>query len=428
MDPHFSLLLSLLSAVALSGLIGLEREMHIQKDHDEKNVLGGLRTYSMMGLLGFLAQYFFGNGGGIWMLSLVFLASISFPLISHFTLSWKEKRLGITSELSLVASFLVGVLVGMENLLLALMVSILFTGLLALKGILHSLARHINTSELIAILEFLILSFIVLQILPSSWEDPFEFFDWQPKIVWLMVVLVAAIRFIGYFLSKIFGGENSLLLSGIVGGFLSSTAVTTGVAEESKDSQKTIFFLIPILLASGIMFFRVIAEIAVVSQESLPLFSKILFPLFVMGVLAILMGGVFFLKEKRKKDIKTAPSIKQPLNLSSALSFGAFFLIILILSEKISLLFPDSVWGLFLTGAIAGLTDVDAITLAMTNLAKAGEIHSSLAAEVIFIAVVSNTLVKIGIVFLFGSFHLFRSLALALGCILLLGGAVLLLA
>jgi uncharacterized membrane protein (DUF4010 family) len=423
---NFSLILSLLSAMGLSGLIGLEREMHIQKHNNERNVLGGLRTYSMMGLLGFLAQYFLNVTGGIWITFLVFFAAISFPLISHFTLAWKEKRLGITSELSLVASFLVGILIGMDNLLLALMVSILFTGLLALKSFLHSIARHISTSELIAILEFLILSFIVLQILPSSWEDPFGFFDWRPKIVWLMVVLVAGIRFIGYFLSKIFGGENTLLLSGIVGGFLSSTAVTTGVAQESKSSPKTVFFLVPILLASGIMFFRVIVEIIVISQNSAHLFAKVLFPLFIMGVLTIAIGIFFFLREKKKKTIKNSPSPKQPLNLISAISFGAFFLIILILSEKISVLFPHSGWGLFLTGAIAGLADVDAITLAMTNLAKTGEISSALAAEVIFIAVVSNTFVKMGIVLLFGSYHLFKSLVVALGCVLFVGGVTLL--
>jgi uncharacterized membrane protein (DUF4010 family) len=105
-------------------------------------------------------------------------------------------------------------LVAHEQLYLAIAVSILFTGLLVLKIGLHKIAKKINQDELLAILKFFILTAIILPILPYSWEDPIGFFDWRPQVIWLMVVLVASIRFVGYFLSKFFGSEKSILFRG----------------------------------------------------------------------------------------------------------------------------------------------------------------------------------------------------------------------
>jgi uncharacterized membrane protein (DUF4010 family) len=213
--PEFSsLLLSLLTASALSGLIGLEREMHIQNEEPDGSQFGGMRTYSMMGGLGFLGAYVALEISAPWLLFAVFSACTIFLFISHALVSVFQRQFGITSQLSLIASFLVGVLVAHEQLYLAIAVSILFTGLLVLKIGLHKIAKKINQDELLAILKFFILTAIILPILPYSWEDPIGFFDWRPQVIWLMVVLVASIRFVGYFLSKFFGSEKAFFFRG----------------------------------------------------------------------------------------------------------------------------------------------------------------------------------------------------------------------
>lgn len=425
MTDFSTLLVNLLTATALAGLIGLEREMRYQRNEQKSNInLGGLRTFAMMGVLGFLGTFLSQHFDSLWILLAIFGATLSFSLVSHTLSAFRQSHFGITSEFSLLASFLVGVLIAINEMLLAVAISVLFTGLLALKSGLHKMAKMIDQEELVAILKFFILSAIILPLLPSSWVDPFGFFDWRPQTVWLMVVLVASIRFVGYFLGKLIGEEKSILLSGIVGGLVSSTAVTTGVAQESKGKKAILIFLIPILVASGIMFVRVLFEVAVVAGGEHDFFTSLLWPLLTMSILSVLLAVyLLFQGKSQKKPVKTNVELKQPLQMKSALAFGAFFLLVLLISEKISLFFSDS--GLLVTGAISGLTDVDAITLAMANLVRNGEVDTLLASQVVLIAVAVNTLVKVGIVFLFGSRELFKWAFVSIVGILIVGGGVL---
>jgi uncharacterized membrane protein (DUF4010 family) len=337
--PEFSsLLLSLLTASALSGLIGLEREMHIQNEEPDGSQFGGMRTYSMMGGLGFLGAYVALEISAPWLLFAVFSACTIFLFISHALVSVFQRQFGITSQLSLIASFLVGVLVAHEQLYLAIAVSILFTGLLVLKIGLHKIAKKINQDELLAILKFFILTAIILPILPYSWEDPIGFFDWRPQVIWLMVVLVASIRFVGYFLSKFFGSEKSILFSGIVGGFVSSTAVTMGISQQSEGKRRVIIFLVPILIASAIMFFRVLFEIIIVAPAQKELLLNVA-PVLLVSSAGLIFLSVFLIvkrirEHKKNGDIKTTINIDQPLQMKSAIAFGLFFLSILLVAEK----------------------------------------------------------------------------------------------
>ncbi|MEI7510541.1 MAG: DUF4010 domain-containing protein [Candidatus Peregrinibacteria bacterium] len=409
-------LLLFLSATGLSGLIGLEREMRIQRKDEEETVIGGMRTHAMLGSLGFLVSFVAENFSG-WFLPLLGFGIFGIMAISHTLFALETRRYGMTSMFSLFASFIIGVFVSYNFLVMALTVSVFFTGILAFPERFHGLAERINKKELLSILQFLIFSFIILQILPASWIDPFGFFDWAPRKVWLMVMFVAAIRFIGYFLSKFIGQSKGTLLSGIIGGLVSSTAVTTGIAQESKGKKESDIFLVPIFVASGMMFFRVILEIVIVSPhriQFLPLFGA----LAIMGVSAFVVGIFFFIRQKEGDTVlknEEDVEISQPLHMKSALYFGGFFLLILVASEKIALLFSDA--GLLAVGAIAGLTDVDAITLAMANHPGG----TTLPLVVIFIAITVNTLVKVGIVSIFGSRSLLKRVAIFTTLILFCG-------
>lgn len=431
MPEFFPPLVSLLMATGLAGLIGLEREMRFQQKEPDGNYFGGLRTHSMMGAIGFLATFMSGEMGFSSFLIAVFCVVFILLFISHTILILLQKRFGITSHLSLVASFFIGILVAIEEPYLALSVSILFTGLLALKIGLHKIVRQISREELLAILQFFILSSIILPLLPEHWTDPFGFFDWRPQTVWLMVVLVVSLRFIGYFLSKFLGSEKSILLSGIVGGFVSSTAVTMGIAQESKDHTRVKIFLIPILVASGIMFFRVILEVMVSAPRQTELWQFIFPPLVTMGLSSFLLSGILIASclRKKEKEVDSEPKtemiIRQPLQMRSALTFGLFFLFVLLLADKVAELFSDE--GLLIAAAIAGLSDVDAITLAASNLVRNGTIQADLASQVILVAVAVNTMVKAGLVFIFGSRKLFQFVFYSMGGVLSLGVLILLL-
>lgn len=421
MEDLGNLLVSLATATGLAGLIGLEREFRLQNKLLVESPLGGVRTFAMMGALGFLATFLSTEYRLTWLLPTLFVMAMLFPLITHAYFVFTRKLFSVITALALIVSFCIGILIAFDELYFALALSILFTGILALRDALHKVARKLSVDELFAILQFIILSAIILPILPKSWIDPFGFFDWRPQAVWLMVVLVAAIRFVGYFLAKVFGGEKGILVSGLIGGFVSSTAVTMGISQESKGKSGVIIFLAPILVASGIMFFRVLFEVIIVTQGRHGLLAEVVLPLGVVGVVSLVLAGVLLLyRKKQHKKIRTSSlEIDQPLQLHAALSFGLFFLFILLISEKIGEYFSAS--GLYITGAIAGLTDVDAITLAMANLVSLGDLQADVAARVILLAVAVNTLVKLSIVFVFGSVLLFRKLTLSLVGIFALG-------
>ena len=418
MPSFLEFLTLLLSAAGLAGLIGMEREMRIQKYSKDKTLKepfsAGLRSHSMVGALGFLTCFISEYFSKDLLIPITMGIFITF-LISHFVVMNKLSLYGMSSSFSFIASFIIGIFVQQDQIMMALVISLLFTVLLVLNNAFEYVAQKITQDEFFAIVKFLILSFVVLQVLPESWTDPFNFFDWRPQTIWIMIMLVASIRFIGYFLSKIIGQDKSILLSGIIGGLVSSTAVTTGIAQESKDSKKGNIFVIPILVASSIMFIRVIVEIVLVSSD-----IEFFIPLYVsFGLMAITSLGlsavlIFWKKESDGKNPEIA-NVSQPLHLKSALSFGLFFLFILIISEKMGIYFSEQ--GLLLVGAIAGLTDVDAITLAMAQK----ETYSSVHLSVIFIAVMVNTLVKIGIVAVFGSKKVLKRISLFLGSVFLVG-------
>jgi uncharacterized membrane protein (DUF4010 family) len=211
-----------------------------------------------------------------------------------------------------------------------------------------------------------------------------------------------------------------------VGGFVSSTAVTMGISQQSEGKRRVIIFLVPILIASAIMFFRVLFEIIIVAPAQKELLLNVA-PVLLVSSAGLIFLSVFLIvkrirEHKKNGDIKTTINIDQPLQMKSAIAFGLFFLSILLVAEKIAEFFPDS--GLILASALAGLTDVDAITLAMANLHRTGEISADIASQAILMAVLVNTLVKVGIVFLFGSKPLFKAMAYSIAAIVLLGGVV----
>lgn len=417
MESFLSVLVALATATGLSGLIGLEREMRVQKRLVVESPIGGLSTFAMMGALGFLASFISLQYDLAWIMPAVFAGAIGFLLISHAYFVFNEHKFSAITAFALIVSFLIGILVAYHETLVAIAVSILFTGILALRDALHQMAKRINIDELLAILQFFIVTAIILPMLPKSYVDPFGFFDWRPQTVWLMVALVASIRFVGYFLAKVIGSDKSILLLGIVGGLISSTAVTPGIARESRDNKQTLVFLIPLLIATGLMIARVLGLVTVVTGTRSALFASVVWPLAVaIAICALLAIGLILHRQHHRHQFKNAAiEIRQPLQMSFALFFGGFFLLILLISEKIAAHFSDS--GLYVTGAIAALTDVDAISLAMANLVKTEVVSATLAGRVILLAVIINTLVKVGIIFLFGSKKLLKAFTLSIGLV-----------
>lgn len=351
----------------------------------------------------------------------ILVAVIAFLLIaiSHTVSSFKMEKLGLTSEFSAVASFLVGVLVAHEEISLGIAIAILFTAILALRHWLHKIAENLAQEELFAILKFLIISAVVLPFLPNTYLDKWEIFN--PYHVWMMVIFVAGIRFIAFFLSKIIGTKKSLVITGVIGGLASSTAVTSALSDESKKNDKHInLFLAGILFANMLMFFRVILEVIVVNPK---MFLHILYPLMAMGIMAGILGLIAVLQKERDVKIQNEPEISQPFSLSEALKFGLFFLFVSAAAKTIPIFLGDM--GLYATAIVSGIADTDAITLSVANLVKTGDIAMKTGVTTIMLAVMVNTLVKIAIIFIFGARKLFKRSLISFLLIFSIGSLIL---
>ncbi len=406
-------ILLILTATGLAALIGLEREMRMQ-DSGKYGFFGGVRTFAMLGALGAISSMISDN-----FTILVALMAFALITISHTVCSLNDTKNGLTTEFSGFASFLVGVLVVKDMLISAIAVAILFTGILALRHALHKLAKNFEQRELFAILKFMIISAIILPLLPNTYLDQWEIFN--PYHVWLMVIFVAAIRFIAFFLGKIVGSKKSIVFTGLIGGLASSTAVTSTLSDESNHAKLNVApFVAGILFANMLMFFRVILEVFVVHPQMTP---AIFLPLASMGFMAGGLGFFALFYKKKNLNVKNEPEISQPFSLFEALKFGAFFVFIMAAGKLIPQFLGDI--GLYTTAAVSGLADTDAITLTIAKLVKIGDVTMRTGVATILLAVMVNTLVKIAIIAIFGSKKLFRASVAAFLLIFGVGASVL---
>ena len=276
--------------------------------------------------------------------------------------------------------------------------------LLALKGWLHNLARRIEPSDVEATLKFAIITLIILPLVPNTNFGPEGLEVINPYKTWLMVVLIAGLNFVGYILVKVVGREHGLGITGLLGGLVSSTAVTLSFSQRSRVEPKLSPVLaLAILLAWTVMFFRVVVEVGVVNFS---LAKSLTLGMLLMG--AVSLGICVLLWRRGRSTEKAAKTEKaevetghNPFELGDAIKFGGLFAVVIFVASAAQVYFGDA--GLYLAGALAGLTDVDAIALSMANLAQQDPAMSSAAARTIVIAVISNTMVKCGMTIWLGA-------------------------
>lgn len=407
MDTTLILIVKFLISIAIGALIGLERERK-----NQPNEFAGLRTFILIAILGTLSAYitqFFSNFIIISFIGLVILISIGYFVVTRL-----NGDFGLTTEIAAILTFLLGVLCFMdEGLQIAPILAIIITTLLAAKTFLHRFARHISEKELLSTLKFLIVAFVILPVLPNQTIGPLNVFN--PYQIWLMVVFISAISYTGYILMKLIGPERGLGLTGLIGGLVSSTAVTTSMASRVKESnflmRASIFAT---LIASSMMFLRILFEVSVINSSLLPLLSA---PMLVMGILGIIISIIIW-RNVKEKDMVPNIKIENPFSLKPALIFGALFLGVLIMS-KIANLYLGS-GGVYLASIISGVADVDAITISMSLLAPTS-ISYNVAVTAITLAAISNTIFKFFIALFLGTQKFGRNIGLIFSLIILAG-------
>jgi len=407
-----SSLARLLVALLAGLLIGLDRERAEQrKAHEE---FAGVRTFPLVALSGCLPMLV-GGAVGPWLLAVAFVAVTGLLLLSYRA-KVTAGHIGATTEVAAVATFLIGVLAGAGELLTASATAVVVAVLLVAKPKLEGFSLAVTTEELAAALELAVISVIIYPLLPDRGFGPWEVLN--PRDIWLVVVLVAGLSFVGFVAMRLAGERRGLAITGAVGGLVSSTAVTMAMADRSSEE-------------AGLS--RPAAAAAILASTVMPLRVAILagaidvgiLPRLVPAMLAMAAAGAVAARAVARaeaSEVVTAGSrIRNPFSLRHAVVFAGIYALVLLVARAAQEYVGSG--GQFLTAALASVADVDAVTIAFTRLGPGDSLWRTSAAA-ITVAAVMNTLVKLGLGWARGSRAFRRSLGVSLAAMAAFGIAV----
>ena len=224
-----------------------------------------MRTFGLIALAGAMAAYV-DAALARPALALALFAAVAALVVVSAVVTARQGDIGITTEVSALLAFLLGFLCVSGDVTLAAGLAVASGGVLALKQWLHNLARHIQSEDVEATLKFAIVTVIILPLVPNETYGPAPLDVINPYKIWWMVVLISGLNFASYILVKIVGAEHGIGLTGLLGGLVSSTAVSLGFAQRSRTQpEQAPALALGILLAWTVMFFRVVLLVAVIA-------------------------------------------------------------------------------------------------------------------------------------------------------------------
>ncbi len=420
MEPH-DLFLRFGVALSLGFLIGLQREYaEYSEDEAGHDMFAGVRTFALLGLSGCTAAYLAELAGSQWVFIAALLALGALIALAYFLTAWRTREVGLTTEVAALLTVLAGALCFFDQLALAVALGVGTTVLLALKFELQTLVRAITRDDVYATLRFAVITAIVLPILPDRSFGPPPFDVLNPYRIWLMVVLISGISFLGYILIKLVGGRRGIGLTGFLGGLASSTAVTLSFSQRSHDRTDLAKpFALAVIVAWTVMFPRILVEVGVVNSRLLPLLWP---PIVAAGAVGVLYAALLYFRQRADEENEIA--FTNPFALGPAIKFGLLYAGILFLSRA-AVISPLGNTGIYVSSVLSGLVDVDAITLSLAQLSSvSGGLDAKVAVRAIVLAAMSNTAVKGAIVVLAGSRGLRRILLPGFLVILVVGIAI----
>jgi uncharacterized membrane protein (DUF4010 family) len=417
MDP-LDPFLRLGAAIAIGFLIGFERGWR-KRDDPEGSRTAGLRTFTLIGLVGGIAGYFARASGdtlGVLVIGAGFLAVAALAVAMYLTASRTHGNIGATTEFAALVAYGLGALAGHGEIVLALAAALVTVALLDTKAPLHGLLQRIQHDELRAAIKLLLVSAVLLPILPDRGFGPGGILN--PYKLWWIVVLVAGLSLAGHFARRFAGAGTGPVLTGLVGGLISSTAVSVSAARLSAQGGAAAPQAAALGAAQAVMCLRVVVVAGVLNPGIVPL----LLPALGAAAAAALLGAILCVRgatrtlpgEGNARDALP----KAPDDLGTAIVFAAILAGVMLAAYYARTWF--GVTGFYATAALAGLVDVDAITVTAATLA---DTPAAAVVAAILIATAVNSLVKIAIAFALGPRAFGRRVAALIAGVLAAGAA-----
>jgi uncharacterized membrane protein (DUF4010 family) len=405
-------------ALLIGVVVGLQRQ-HAHGGH-EKELFAGVRTFALLGLIGAAAALLADRLGAPLLVAAV-LAVVGLLLAATYLAGARDGEVGLTTEMAALLTIVNGALCYWGYLAVAAALGVVTTGLLALKVELHAFAHRLTEADIRAALKFAAIAALVLPLLPDRAIAPPPFDVLNPHRIWLMVVFISAISFLAYALLQVVGPRRGIGLAGLLGGLVSSTAVTLSLTQRSRSEPALAGpYALAIAVAWTMMFVRVAVVVGAVNVE---LLATIGLPL----ASAALAGAAYsaFLFTRRGAGPAGEVRLTNPFELGPAITFGLLYAAILLVANLARLFLGSA--GVYLSSMAAGLADVDAIALSLSELSRdPGALDLATAGRAVMLAVLVNTLVKGGIALAGGARELRRAILPALALMTLAAGGALL--
>ena len=382
-----------LTSLAIGLLIGMERER-------SPAARAGLRTFALVALAGTLGALLTEKTGAPWMLGAGLLVMGGMMVATYFK-DVDAADPGTTSVVAVVVCYSLGAMVWYDMEQLAVTLAILTTALLYFKPELHGVTHNLTRLDLLSILQFSLLSFVILPILPNQDYGPYHALN--PYQIWWMVVLISGLSLAGYAALRIAGQRQGALLTGLFGGIASSTATTLAYSRHGRNNpQLTGMAALVILLANWVVLIRLSVLVALVAPTMLP------------PVLTVLAGGaatglvMLYITWRKLSEQQAAPTLEMqnPTEIRAALSFGLLYAAVLFASAWLSDLVGSQ--GVYAVALVSGLTDVDAITLSSLRLFNLGNLTHEQVANTLLLAILANITFKSGLTSVIGGKALAR--------------------
>ena len=403
------LLKALLVSASLGALLGLERQWSEEREHPQADSMAGARTFALWASIGTLCAWF-SREQHPWFFLAGFAGMVVFLSLFLVRRAGRDRDIGLTTGAVGLATYLLGGLVFYGQGKAAVVIAISMLLLLASKEQLHRLSRKFSRTDVYQALQFAAVTGIVLPLVPDRPFGPYGAFN--PFMIWLMVVLVSGLGFVGYVAVRIFGEDRGIAFTGLLGGLASSTATTLAMSRQSRaQPAHSESCAVAVVLACTIMLLRLAVLVGAVS---LPVLSKL-----APWLLLVAVPGILFAVRGWRHFAPGVPAgtaareVRNPLSLRIAVQFAILYALIVLVVRWANDVSGGA--GVYTASFFSGLTDLDAIALTLSQLQKSGGIAADHAARAVLIAAGANSLLKAGLATGLGSRPMRMPVATVLG-------------
>jgi uncharacterized membrane protein (DUF4010 family) len=399
-------------ALGIGLIVGLERGWKTREQHGGQR-LAGLRTFTVTALCGgVLAALSLPDRFAVLAAGTLVVGAL---IVAGYLITAREQRdFGMTTELAMLTTFALGAVAVLGAPIEAAAVAVVMALLLGFKAEFHAAIDKLERHELLATLQLAAMAAVLLPLLPNRDLGPFDAVN--PRVVGMLVLLIAGLSYVGYFAVRALGPRLGLTLTALFGGLSSSTAVTVAYSRRARSEPEQLWLLgAGIALAAATMVPRLVIEIGAINRSLL----LSLWPMFAALMIVPLAAVGYLVLRRRGSAASGNVELDNPLQLRAALGFGALLIVLFVATESLRRALGDA--GVYTVAAIAALLDVDAVSLAMAEDAARGMLAPATAARAIALAALVNTAVKAVLAAALGGLPMLRSASLVLAAALAAG-------